>query len=146
MKVLIVNISDIQGGAARAAYRLHKALLDQNIDSQMLVQSKSSDDFTVITETSKLRKSLNKLRPIIDSLPVRFYKERTKTLFSPSWFGFSNIVDKINEVNPDIVHLHWICGGMMTFEDIARIKVPIVWLSGLSGDSKLVSVEPSPST
>ena len=146
MKVLIVNMTDIQGGAARAAYRLHKSLLDQDIDSQMLVKSKSSDDFTVITETSKLRKSLNKLRPIIDSLPVRFYKERTKTLFSPSWFGFSNIVDKINEVNPDIVHLHWICGGMMTFEDIARIKVPIVWLSGLSGDSKLVSVEPSPST
>jgi hypothetical protein len=50
MKVLIVNASDIQGGAARAAYRLHKSLLAQNIDSQMLVQSKSSDDFTVISE------------------------------------------------------------------------------------------------
>ena len=59
MKVLIVNTYDIQGGAARAAYRLHKALLGQNIDSQMLVQSKSSDDFTVITKTSKLRKGLN---------------------------------------------------------------------------------------
>ena len=32
MKILIVNTSDIQGGAARAAYRLHKALLSQNID------------------------------------------------------------------------------------------------------------------
>jgi glycosyltransferase involved in cell wall biosynthesis len=127
MKVLIVNTYDTQGGAARAAYRLHKALLGQNIDSQMLVQSKSSDDFTVITKTSKLRKSLNKLRPTIDSLPVRFYKGRTKTLFSPSWFGFGNIVDKINEINPDIVHLHWICDGMMTFKDIARIKAPIVW-------------------
>ncbi len=27
MKILIVNTSDIDGGAARAAYRLHKALL-----------------------------------------------------------------------------------------------------------------------
>jgi len=127
MKILIVNTSDINGGAARAAYRLHKALLAQNIDSQMLVQSKSSDDFTVLTETSKLRKNLNKLRPTLDSIPVRFYKERTKTLFSPSCLPFTDVVGKINELNPDIVHLHWICSGMMLIEDIARIKAPIVW-------------------
>ena len=127
MKILIVNTSDIDGGAARAAYRLHKSLLQQGIDSQMLVQRKSSDDFTVLTEEKKTTKYFNKLRPIIDSIPVRFYKERTKTLFSPSWFGFGNIVDKINEINPDIVHLHWICGGMIKIEDIARINAPIVW-------------------
>ena len=127
MKILIINISDIQGGAARAAYRLHKSLLAQNINSQMLVQNKSSDDFTVISEEKKLRKYFDKLRPGIESIPTRFYKNKTKTLFSPSWFGFGSIVDKINEVSPDIVHLHWICGGMMTIEDIARIKVPIVW-------------------
>jgi len=40
MKVLIVNTFDIQGGAARAAYRLHRSLLDAGIDSQMLVQKK----------------------------------------------------------------------------------------------------------
>ncbi|AEE26584.1 glycosyltransferase family 4 protein [Francisella hispaniensis] len=127
MKILIVNTSDIQGGAARAAYRLHRSLLDANIDSQMLVQSKASDDYTVITEDSRLRRYLNKLRPIIDGLPVRKYKHRIKTLFSPSWFGFNNIVTKINKINPDIVHLHWVNGGMLKIEDIARIKAPIVW-------------------
>ena len=127
MKILIVSMSDIQGGAARAAYRLHKSLLVQNIDSQMLVQDKSSDDFTVISEEKKIRKYFNKLRPVIESLPTRFYKNKTKTLFSSSWLGFSNIVDKINEISPDVVHLHWICGGMMTIENIARIKAPIVW-------------------
>jgi len=127
MKILIVNTSDIDGGAARASYRLHKSLLALHVNSKMLVQNKISCDFTVIAETSKLRKGFNKLRPTIDSLPIGFFKERTKTLFSPSWFGFSNIVDHINEINPDIVHLHWICGGMMTIEDIARIKAPIVW-------------------
>lgn len=126
MKILIVSTFDIDGGAAKAAYRLHKSLLTQGIDSQMLVQHKSSDDFTVIVEEKKTN-YFNKLRPIIDSLPVRFYKERTKTLFSPSWFGFSNIVDKINELNPDIVHLHWICAGMLKIEDIASIKAPIIW-------------------
>jgi hypothetical protein len=51
----IVNTFDIQGGAARAAYRLHRALLDFGIDSQMLVQSKTSDDATVAGRVNKLK-------------------------------------------------------------------------------------------
>ncbi len=127
MKILIVNASDNQGGAARAAYRLHKSLLDQGIDSQMLVQSKSSDDYTIIGPTTKLQKGIGKIRPTLDSIPVLFYRHRTKTLFSPSWLPFRGIVDKINKINPDIVHLHWICGGMLRIEDIPKIKAPIVW-------------------
>jgi glycosyltransferase involved in cell wall biosynthesis len=127
MKVLIVNTSDIQGGAARAAYRLHNALLVEGVESQMLVQSKSSDDYTVIGPVSKVNKMMGKLRPTLDSLPVRHYSERTKTLFSPSWVPLSNIVERINEINPDVVHLHWIAGGMVRIEDIAKIKAPIVW-------------------
>lgn len=127
MKILIVNTTDIEGGAARAAYRLHKSFLALQIESQMLVQSKSSDNFTVRSEDRKITKYFNKLRPILDSFHVMFYKNKTKTLFSPAALGFSNIVDKINEINPDIVHLHWICGGMMKVEDIARIKAPIIW-------------------
>lgn len=127
MKVLIVNTSDIEGGAARAAYRLHNALLTEGVDSQMLVQSKSSDDFTVSGPQDKLQKVMGKVRPSLDSIPVRRYKQRTKTLFSPSWVPFSGLVDKINALNPDIVHLHWINAGMLRIEDLANIKAPIVW-------------------
>jgi glycosyltransferase involved in cell wall biosynthesis len=43
MKVLQVNQSDISGGAAIAAYRLHRSLLAQNVDSHLLVgQAKTS--------------------------------------------------------------------------------------------------------
>ncbi|PCI27950.1 MAG: glycosyl transferase family 1 [SAR324 cluster bacterium] len=127
MKILIVTRSDIQGGAARAAYRLHKSLLNQDVNSQMLVQDKKSDNFKIIVHEKKSTQYFNKLRPFIDTIPGRFYKNKTKTLFSPSWFGFSNIVDKINDINPDIVHLHWICSGMISIEDLVRIKAPIVW-------------------
>lgn len=127
MKILIVNTSEIEGGAARAAYRLHNALLAEDVDSQILVQSKSGDDYTVIGPISKVQKAMAKLSPTLDSIPTKFYKNKTKTLFSPSWLPFSNIVDRINEIKPDIVHLHWICGGMMTIADISRIKASIVW-------------------
>ena len=127
MKVLILNSSDINGGAARAAYRLHRSLLEQGVDSQMLVQDKIGDDSTVIGPDSKFTKLLAKVRPTIDSLPIMFYRKRTQALFSPSWLGFNSISKKINELNPDIVHLHWICGGMLRIEDLSIIKAPIVW-------------------
>lgn len=127
MKTLIVNTSDIQGGAARAAYRLHCSLLAAGVNSEMLVQSKVSDDFSVKGPDTKVQKVAAKLRPTLDTLPVRRYKNRTKTLFSPAWLPFSSIAERINALNPDVVHLHWVTGGMLRIEDIAKIKAPIVW-------------------
>ncbi len=129
MKVLIVNTFDIQGGAARAAYRLHRALLDTGIDSQMLVQSKSSNDDTVIKLGSgtKFQSIMSKFRSRLDALPLKRYRNKTRTLFSPAWLPFSGVVDTIETIDPDIVHLHWICGGMICIEDLSRIKKPIIW-------------------
>lgn len=127
MKVLIVNTSDHQGGAARAAFRLHEALLSNHINSHMIVQNKSIDDTSVIGPNTKIQNYFSKIRPIIDRLPIKLYPSRSKTLFSPSWFGFSDIVKKINNLKPDVVHLHWICGGMIPIDDIKRIKAPIIW-------------------
>ena len=127
MNILHVNTHDSQGGAARAAYRLHRALLAENIDSKMLVQKKASDDHTVIVPTSKLEKGINLLRPTLDNLPLQQYKNRTQSLFSPAWLPFSQIPKKIAQINPDIVHLHWIAGAMMSVKDLAKIEKPIVW-------------------
>lgn len=127
MKVLTVNASDIHGGAARAAYRLHRALLAAGVDSKMLVQSKSTDDCTVIGPSKKHRKLLAILRPPLDNLPVHLYRSRSSALFSPAWLPFGGLVDHINLLDPDIVHLHWIAGGMVRIEEIARIRAPLVW-------------------
>ncbi|WP_343695595.1 glycosyltransferase family 4 protein [Flavobacterium sp.] len=128
MKILIVNSFDNVGGAARAAYRLHKSLLLKGVDSTMLVQRKLSDDYTVHAFPNSLfQELLAKIKHILDLIPLRFYKKKNKTLFSPSWLGFNNVVNQINAFNPDIVHLHWICGGMIKVEDLAKIKAQIVW-------------------
>lgn len=129
MKVLIVSTCDIEGGAARAAYRLHRALVDNGIDSQMLVIDKRSDDFSVllfIQNFGKLRNTFRKFQFRFFNA-IKSYPKKTKTLFSSSFLDYSNITDVINKINPDIVHLHWICGEMIKVEDIARIKASIVW-------------------
>lgn len=127
MKILIVNSYDVQGGAARAAMRLHKALLNKRVNSEMLVQNKSSDKYTVIGPLSKIEKVASKVRSSLDQLPLRTYKKRSETHFSPSIVPFSNVVDQINEREADIVHLHWINEGMMRIEDLSKIKAPLVW-------------------
>jgi len=127
MKTLHINSSDINGGAARAAYRLHRALLAQGIDSQMLVQTKASDDVTVIGPVSKLDKGMGKVRPTLDQLPNRLYPLKKQTPFHAAWVPFSGVVDNIHKMNPDVVHLHWIAGGFVRIEDLARIEKPIIW-------------------
>ena len=122
MKILHVSTSDMSGGAAKAAYRLHRSLLNNNIDSTMLVQNKISDDFTVLDPNTKIQKILAYLGRKIDALPLRKYPGRQKTLFSPAIVPFSNIVQRINELAPDIVHLHWVSFGMIRIEDIEKIN------------------------
>ncbi len=129
MKILIVNTYDSEGGAARAAYRLHRALINEKIDSKLLVVRKRSDDYTVlpfVQDLGIIKKLLRRLQMRFLN-PIKNYPNKTKTLFSASYLDYSNIVNTINEINPDIVHLHWICDEMIKVENIAKIKAPIVW-------------------
>ena len=127
MKPLFINTSDIQGGAARAAYRIHKGLQEVGISSKMLVQSKTSDDKTVIGPNNKIKIGLARLRPTLDSAIKKLFAGGSKTIFSPALLPFSDIPSRIKSIAPDIVHLHWICGGMLRNEDLKRIHKPIIW-------------------
>jgi len=127
VKVLILNIYDDLGGAARAAYRLHRALVDTGVQSIMLVQKKLSDDYTVVGGTTIKQKLIGQLKQYVDQLPVMFYRNKSPSLFSSAMFSFGDILNKINEIQPDIVHLHWVCKGMLSIDEIRKIKPPIVW-------------------
>ncbi len=123
----MVGTSDISGGAARAAFRMHKSLLERGVDSKMLVVKKDSDDPNVVEVYGKWANVIFFFRSRLDTIFWRFYKNKTKTLFSPSLVSFSGVARRINKINPDIVHLHWICAGMMSIREISKIKAPIVW-------------------
>ena len=126
MKVLLCSSSDIGGGAARSAYRLHQGLQDLQVDSQILVQTKLSDDFRVLAGSSKLAKGLAKLRPTLDQLPLYPYPKRERSPYSVQWLP-DNLAAQVAQINPDVIHLHWINGGYLKIETIARFKKPIIW-------------------
>jgi len=125
LKIVIVSSSDLYGGAARAAYRLHRSLINNDIDSTMVVQNKVSNDYTVIGPSSKLGTLINRLRPALDHIVMKLIG--SKVLFSSSYLPFSSVVDKVNSINPSIVHLHWVAGGTLRVEDLEKINAPIVW-------------------
>ncbi len=122
MKVLLLSESDIDGGAARAAYRLHKGLQATGITSQMLVRAKFSNDNSVITQKS----AITKIGPTLNSLPLNLYPKRTNSMFSVQWF-IDSLASKADQLNPDLVNLHWICNGFLKIETIAKLNKPVLW-------------------
>jgi glycosyltransferase involved in cell wall biosynthesis len=128
MKILLISTSDLRGGAARSGYRLHRGLVESGIDSRMLVQTKVSDDRTVIAAQSKIQRGLANLRPTIDVLPLEFYRKRDRTPYNYAiQWQRDRVIQQVGQINPDIINLHWICGGYLQIETIAKFKKPIVW-------------------
>jgi len=129
MKSLAVNFKDLEGGAARAAFRVHQALRTIGVDSHMLVRGKTSGDWTVETpyrKPTKLAEMLEVVRPMIGNAVSRVLKTGNVNLHSASVLP-SRLPDRINRSDADVVHLHWVCRETMSVEDIGRITKPVVW-------------------
>jgi glycosyltransferase involved in cell wall biosynthesis len=126
MKILLVSTYDWQGGAAKAAYRLYQRLRRTAIDAQMLVQSKLSDEETIIGSLTKFQKGLTKAKPILEILPLQLYSQRDRVPYSLQWFP-DTIASQVAQINPDLINLHWINAGYLQIETLAKLKKPIVW-------------------
>lgn len=127
MKIIHVSTNDISGGAARAAYRLHTGLRKVGVDSWVIVQSKKSDNDFVIGPRNKFEKGMSLLRPEIESLFPKFFLKYPESQFNCGVLPGRKLINKINNAAPDIVHLHWICGGLLKLEQLKQIRAPIVW-------------------
>lgn len=122
MNTLVLSTSDIEGGAARAAYRLHQSLRMIGVNSRMLVRSKFSVDRAAIAHKT----TLAKLGSSLDTLPLKLYPNNTRAMFSPQWFPDA-IAPKVAQLAPDLISLHWICNGYLQIETIAKFNKPLVW-------------------
>ena len=126
MNLLILSSSDIEGGAARASYRLHQGLQNIGVASQLLVKDKSSDDGAVIASQAKLGKEFDKLRSTLDRLPLQLYPNRDRAVFSSQWLPDFTL-PLVAQLCPDIINLHWVFGGYLQLETISKFSQPLVW-------------------
>lgn len=126
MKLIIMNTDDIEGGAARCAYRLHKALQQAGAESIYFVQNKQSTDDDVLTAQTRLSSLSAVVRPGLDRIPTKFYRNRVKSYFST---GLVTRFDTslIDAFSPDIINLHFIAKGFLPIDSLTQLKKPIVW-------------------
>lgn len=134
LRVLTVNVSDSSGGAARAAYRIHKATIEAGVDGLFLVKNKALNDPNVLTVESF--DSLGSLKA-----PFRWIQHKIKNkLQQARWRPYPNRQDEfmsdlrgsslhgaLQKIEYDILHLHWINLRFIDINDLAKVTKPIVW-------------------
>ncbi len=126
MRILQVSTYDGGQGAARAAFRLHRALRDHGIDSSMRVAYATSGDSWVHAPRSKPRQAMALLRSTASwwlSKPQRSANPVTHSVASlPSWLD-----RELNAQGADLLHLHWLQDEFLSVEAIGRLRGPVVW-------------------
>ena len=68
----------------------------------------------------------DKIISTISNLPLRLYPERNPAIFSPEWLPDS-LAAKVERIQPDIINLHWVCGGYLQVESVPKFNKPLVW-------------------
>ena len=95
------------GGAAIAATRLSNQLNKMGVDSLILNMS-------------------SKLPAYVDAAIGKLTHTKNPIFHSYNYYG-ENISRTIAELNPDIIHVHWIGAGFITPESLSKFNLPIVW-------------------
>ena len=126
MKIVHVNYSDKIGGAAIALRRFHNFLLENGIDSKVVVSEKNVDDDNIlsINKTSEIIK--NTLKSSLSRQLKYFFKTENKNTHSLNLISSKNL-SLVNSLKPDYVNLHWIGNETISISDINKIDSKIIW-------------------
>jgi len=133
MKITLINTSDAGGGAPAACLRLLKALRSQNIDANLLVQYKKTNEDSVKPVVKNAWDNLKaQFNFLYERLPFMFFHERDKSVrfaFSTANAGTS-IKDEPLVQEADILHIHWTNSGFLSIADLKELVdtgKPIIW-------------------
>ncbi len=128
MRILLVNTTEKNGGAAIAANRLLSALNDNGVKAKMVVGQKVSDNLSVVG----LKKWCYQYHFLKERLEIFIANRFDKTnLFSvDTALSGTDITNTKEFKEADVIHLHWINQGFLSLSGIQKIinsGKPIVW-------------------
>lgn len=133
MKILFLNSSDTNGGAAIAAYRLFVGLRNEGVTVKMLVRDKATNDPDVISCLDFERKGwIGKLDKLIWKIKNRIRKQKWKK-YPDRESVFLNDLDSISllrairSIDFDVLHLHFVANRFLDLHELTKINKPIVW-------------------
>lgn len=126
MRVIHLSTADLNGGAARAAYRIHKALQGNGTQSEMMVNEASSGDWSVHGPGDKFAKASSRVRRYLASPLKGLLHTGNPVLHTPAMVP-SGWPGKLDASDADVVHLHGVHDEMLSIAEIGRINKPLVW-------------------
>ena len=129
-KYVHITFSDDSGGAAIAAYRLHSAMLDNGLDSKMVVfDKKRSEDAIYTISRNNLELYFEKFKTYVIADRGYIYD---KNLGFYSKFIIGNDVKKNNIIaSADVIIIHWICKGILNVKnivDLLKLDKEVFWV------------------
>lgn len=129
MRILIVNTSEMTGGAAVAANRLMDALNNSGVKAKMLVNDKTSDSITVVGLGGRFKQQLRFLWERW-CIFCHLHFDRTH-LFDIDIANVGNDITRLPEFKEaDVIHLSWINQSMLSLTSIRKVirsGKAIVW-------------------
>ena len=130
IKVKHVAYSDIGGGASRAAYRIHRSLVEygtgMDISSEMRVLDKRSHDITVYGGRPDNEFFL---WPALRQRAIKWNYKSFKgkvTSFSIARYP-TGLGRELNKSDADIINLHFLGNNTLSIEEIGALNKPVVW-------------------
>ena len=125
MKILAVNRSDREGGAARGAIRLLEGVRRQGGDATLYVQGRTGGHPFVVGPPAGPGKAISATRRLLESLIFGLPFRKMQGLYGPAFLP-DRLMARLTSLAPDLVHLHWVA-RMMRLETLGRFQVPLVW-------------------
>ena len=122
MRILQINSVYGYGSTGRIVENLHHAIIQSGHESYVIYgRGKTNDDPNVY-------KIGNAIEQGIDLLATRLFNRHGQTNF----FATQKMIKKIEEIKPDIVHLHNLHGYYVNYikllEYLKKSKIKVVWL------------------
>lgn len=127
MKILHIVAGELNGGAARGAYWLHRALRDLGLESRILGNARDIDGFEAVESLadSAPRKVQLALARRLGKAPIRLYRGRRNMDFNTGFDGI-DISRLAAYADADLVHLHWV-NGVVGVRSLRKLDKPVVW-------------------
>lgn len=101
-------------------------MLDEGVDSQLLVVRKHREKDETIIQMVFLRRMLISLWRLITKQLLKLQKSHFYIYRSLNIFPTGNH-RVINKISPDIVQMHWINQNTISIGEITKIDAPVIW-------------------
>ena len=133
MRIVHISTYDIQGGAALAAYRLHRGLRQIGENCRMLVMHKASADDMVSPVFSKEQTEAKDEHFFLSTVIQNHYIDSHRTDISNTIFTLPYPGYDLASLSPvqeaDIINLHWVAcyQSPVTLQRLFQLSKPVVW-------------------